>query len=154
MSDQSRQRPGAETVVREATGDDVAELNRLNAAFNGGDEPAAALAARLADPARVELALVAEREGRLVGFAGLRVVPGLFYAEPQAELTELYVEAAFRRQGIGRALVEAAVRRATEAGATGMTVRTGDDNAEAIALYQRCGFFPDDISLWRQLGPE
>lgn len=139
-------------IIREATTDDAAGLARLNAAFNYTSDPPQALAARLADPRRVETALVAERDGRLVAFAGLRVVPGLFYAEPQAELTELYVEDDVRRLGIGRALVEEAARLAQQAGATGMVVRTGADNEPALRLYRASGFEPDDVSLWKTLG--
>jgi ribosomal protein S18 acetylase RimI-like enzyme len=138
--------------IRIAAIADAPELARLNAQFNGSSDPPEALAARLTDPRRVETALVAERDGRLVAFAGLRVVPGLFYAEPQAELTELYVDEDVRRMGIGRALVDEAVRLARQAGATGIVVRTGGDNEPALRLYRASGFEPDDVSLWKTLG--
>lgn len=88
-----------EIRVYPATPADAAELVRLNALFNGQQEPPEQLAARLRDPQRVETPLLALVEGRVAGFAAVRVVPCVFYPEPYAELTELYVEAEFRHWG-------------------------------------------------------
>lgn len=139
--------------VRVATAEDAADLARLNAAFNGASEPAEALAARLADPARTEMALLAQVEGRAVGFAGLRLSPGLFYPEPRAELTELYVDPEHRRQGVGRTLTAYAEQLARAAGATELFVLTGFDNAEALALYRELGFADRELALRKELRP-
>lgn len=129
--------------IRLADVNDAVELNRLNAAFNEADEPPERMAARLADPRRVETAVVAEIDGKLIGFAGLRVVHSLFYPEPQAELTELYVESAYRHQGVGRVLALRAEELARAAGAVELVVVTDQDNREAQALYDRLGYIPD-----------
>lgn len=138
-------------TVRPAEITDAAELARLNAAFNESVEPPEAYAQRLQDLRRVETPLLAEVAGRAVGFAAVRVVPSVFYAEPRAELTELYVEPEFRRLGVARALVASAENLARQLGAHSLVVLTGDDNEPALELYQALGFELDDISLSKSL---
>src|SRR5215216_173028 len=104
-------------TIRMATPDDAAALAHLNAAFNGIDEPPDQLAARMPAVRDIETALLAEYDGELAGFACLRVVPCLLYPAPYAELTELYIEPAYRRRGVGRALIAAVERLARERGA-------------------------------------
>jgi len=92
-------------IIRTATPADAGDLARMNAAFNGVSDSAAQIAARLVACADIEVAIVAELDGQVGGFACVRVVPCVLYAEPYAELTELYVDPAFRRRGLGRALI-------------------------------------------------
>jgi len=46
----------------------------------------------------------------------------------------------FRSQGIGKKLLDHAQHKALEAGKKGLSLIVADNNAGAIALYQRCGF--------------
>jgi ribosomal protein S18 acetylase RimI-like enzyme len=136
--------------TRSAEADDAAALARLNAAFNDTSDPPEQIAARLRDPRRVETPIFAEIDGQIVGFAAVRIVPSILYAEPQAELTELYVEAEYRRRGVGRALIDHAVRLAREAGADALLVLTGLDNEEAQRLYHATGFEDYGLALYRR----
>jgi ribosomal protein S18 acetylase RimI-like enzyme len=54
-------------------------------------------------------------------------------------LYELSVGADHRRQGVGRALVDALVELARERGCYGMWVATEPDNAAALATYRAAG---------------
>lgn len=141
-------------VVRIATEADGAELARLNAAFNDVYEPPETVCARLTDPGQVEIALIAKDGARGVGFAGLRVVPALFYKAPSAELTELYVEPAARRQGVGRRLVALALEIARDRGARELRVLTSPDNEAGRALYRSMGFKENDISMTKTITPD
>jgi len=136
-----------EVITHVATSDDAQELARLNRAFNGVDEPPERLAVRLCDPQRVETPLLAEVDGRVVGFASLRVVPCVFYATPHAELTELFVEPGYRRRGIGRALVAHAERLAQERGAEELGVLTGFTNLEGQAFYRAVGYTDRELAM-------
>lgn len=139
-------------TIRRATANDAAELARLNALFNGSSDAPEILSSRLSDMDCPETALLGEWRGRVAGFAAVRLTRGLFYVEPHAELTELYVEDGARREGLGRALVEAVARLAWQAGAAELWVLTGVDNQPAHSLYLSCGFQPAEVALSKALG--
>jgi len=129
----------------------LAQLVRLNALFNGASDSTEQIAARLADPRRVETAILAEIDGHIVGFAALRLVPCIFFTEPYAELTELYVDEGYRRQGIGQALVVHVERLARDAGARQMLILTDFYNNAAQSLYRAMGYVHYDIALTKDL---
>jgi ribosomal protein S18 acetylase RimI-like enzyme len=135
--------------IEDAAG--LAELARLNALFNGVCDSAEQIAARLANPHRVETAILAEIDGRIIGFTALRIVPCIFFAEPYAEVTELFVEENYRHQGAGRALVVHAERLAQEAGARQMLILTDFYNNIAQSLYRSMGYVHYDIALCKDL---
>jgi putative acetyltransferase len=61
-----------------------------------------------------------------------------------AELKRLYVQPNARRDGIGRALLGAAVEAARESGARAVVLETMAEFAEAFALYRSVGFVPSE----------
>ncbi len=58
----------------------------------------------------------------------------------EGEILTLAVAPAFRRQGVGRALVEAAAAEASRRGARAMFLEVAEDNPAAIALYEAAEF--------------
>ena len=80
---------------------------------------------------------VAERDGRPVGFVGIRVYP-----EAKGEIDMLAVDPAAHGQGIGTALTRYAIDRLREAGVTLAWVYTGGDPGHAAArrTYEKAGF--------------
>jgi ribosomal protein S18 acetylase RimI-like enzyme len=75
-----------------------------------------------------------------VGFALFRLRPSLWARAADAYLEELYVVPEQRRQGIGRALLEASIDAAREASANHFELTTGETDKEARALYESQGF--------------
>ena len=73
------------------------------------------------------------------GFAQLRFRPWV-YDGLHSYLEELYVVPARRGRGLGRALLEAAIEAAREAGATHMELGTSEDDRAARQLYESAGF--------------
>jgi ribosomal protein S18 acetylase RimI-like enzyme len=66
-------------------------------------------------------------------------------------LYELAVDEAFRRRGVGRALVERLAALARDAGCYGMWVVTDADNRAARATYERTGGVPETeqvVEVW------
>jgi ribosomal protein S18 acetylase RimI-like enzyme len=138
-------------IIRLAIPADAGDLARMNAAFNGVSDSAVQVAARLVACAEIETALVAELDGQVGGFACVRVVPCVLYVEPYAELTELYVEPEFRRQGVGRALIAYAERLARARGAADLIIMTAVGNAAAQALYRAAGYDSYAVALNRKV---
>ena len=65
------------------------------------------VAARMLACQSVLTTFLGEIDGQPVGFACLRLVPHIQGDEPYAELTDIYVDAPFRRHGVARALIAA-----------------------------------------------
>ncbi len=84
------------------------------------------------------LLLVAEATGDpgrlVVGYVGLWLLG------EEAHISTLAVDPGYRRRGIGRQLLQAALDRATAAGAQAVTLEVRVSNAPAIALYRSFGF--------------
>jgi len=75
-----------------------------------------------------------ERAG---GCVGMRLL-----APRTAEMKRLYVRAAYRGRGLGRALAEAAIMSAREAGCERIVLDTLPKMREAQALYRALNFVP------------
>ena len=90
--------------------------------------------------------LIAYEKERAVGF-----VSGVEVTHPdkgtEMFLYELAVDGPFRRNGIGRALVERLVTVARAAGCYGMWVLTDPDNDAGLATYRRAGALEESASI-------
>jgi ribosomal protein S18 acetylase RimI-like enzyme len=75
--------------------------------------------------------------------AGLAVVAPAWDASPKdAGLYSVWVAPHARGQGVGEALLRAAIHAARAAGFARLVLEVGDLNAPAVALYARLGFEP------------
>jgi len=134
-------------VIREARSDDegrVLELLPLipaNASLSPAEIQAAAQ--RFRESLAMDV-LVAEVDGEVVGFLVLSFVPAI--SGLRALIDDLAVDPTYRRQGIGAALVEAAVQRASRRGATHLLVDTSRGDPVAREFYQACGFEAEGIA--------
>lgn len=82
-------------------------------------------------------ALVAEREGRLLGLVHYLFHRNTNRIEPVCYLEDLFTAEAARGKGVGRALVEAVYERARAAGVTRVYWLTEETNATARRLYDQ-----------------
>jgi ribosomal protein S18 acetylase RimI-like enzyme len=74
------------------------------------------------------------------GFAQLRYRGQIYSDAPAAYLEELYVAAPKRGEGLGRALLEAAMEEARERGADHIDLGTAESDTAARGLYESAGF--------------
>ena len=86
-----------------------------------------------------ELELVAFAVGRVLGTAGIDAVGSRYKVAHRAEFGISLLQEAWGL-GIGRAMTEACIRCAREAGYAQLELTVVADNERAIALYQRAGF--------------
>ncbi len=86
--------------------------------------------------------LLAERTGHLVAFASvtLGATHGLVAKGPSAELSRLYVQSPFIRQGVGSLLLRHVEALASAAGASTLWLTAWVGNARALAFYASQGY--------------
>lgn len=114
-------------------------------ALHHGDQPCVSLTTLNRDlfgPYPWALALVAERDSALVGYAILARSVQLQFAKRRMDLHHLFIADTHRSKGIGTALVQAAVARAQAEGCAWITVGTAPNNPQAAAFYPKQGFEP------------
>ncbi|MBW7959221.1 MAG: N-acetyltransferase [Candidatus Promineofilum sp.] len=88
---------------------------------------------------RADCRLVARRDGRVVGWTALSPVSWRSVFGGVAEVS-IYVAAAARRQGIGRALLTALVADSEAAGLWTLQSGIFPENEASVALHLSCGF--------------
>jgi ribosomal-protein-alanine N-acetyltransferase len=94
------------------------------------------------------VALLAECEGRLAGFAVGSLVLDV------CDLESIVVAEEFRRRGIGTALLDAVVAWSRERGGLHLELEVRVSNHPAIALYERHGFVRDGVRRGYYRDPE
>ena len=78
--------------------------------------------------------LVAERDGRLIGFAGAHIILD------EGHVTNVVTEPGERGRGVGRALMRSLLQYAANLGARCLTLEVRASNQAAVGLYRTLGF--------------
>ena len=145
-------RPGV--LVREASRDDLPALltmwdelrimgSRLERVMPTSDESAVLERLDAVDKDPCSRALVAVVDGEVAGMAVLSVTPYAPLFDQQAiHAHYLHVRDGFRRQGVGKALLAAAVAFADEAGAEHVITSVLPQMRDTQRFYARLGFGP------------
>ena len=133
-----------EWTVRRAGPDDAPQAARLlhdfNTEYDDFTPGVPALTARLEDLVGAGEAVVLLGGDGPDGIAVLRFRPALWTESLDAYLEELYVAPALRGQGLGRALLDATLKTARDAGASFIHLGTSEDDTAARGLYESAGF--------------
>jgi GNAT superfamily N-acetyltransferase len=141
-------------AIRDASTADLPDIARLYEA-SGLDLPGSTDIDRLADAwqrqrretpgARVLLAM---HGGRTVGTLGVFVLPLLAHGGAPAALVEgVAVDPALQGQGVGRALMDAAMQIARDAGCYKLALSSNLKRDSAHAFYRRLGYTQHGISF-------
>lgn len=137
-------------IIRSAIRSDLGAILRLLRDL-GDTAPARTSAVRMSSAAvrawtRIETdpdrtVLVAERRGQIIGTLDLIIMANLTHdASPWAIVDNVVVDAGCRRSGVGRALVEDALDRATRAGCYKVELVSHESRQGAHAFYTALGF--------------
>lgn len=92
---------------------------------------------RFLDPDEPMFAIVAVREGRIVGLAHCLFHRSMTRIENVCYLSDLFTLGSVRGQGIGRALIGGVVERARAAGSTRLYWQTHETNVAGRRLYDK-----------------
>lgn len=135
--------------LRRAVRADVPEILRLIRALAEYEKLAsdvvateAALAETLFGATPAAEVLLAEEDGRAVGFALFFQNYSTFLAKPGIYLEDLFVEPAYRGRGLGKTLLSAVARLAVERGCGRFEWAVLDWNEPAIGFYRSLGARP------------
>ncbi len=140
------------TTVRPASGEDAAALVPLLEALGypaGPDGVGARLPLLLDNPDAT--ALVAVRDGGVVGLITAHSFTSIHAHAPIVWITTLVVAADARRAGVGGAMVGAVEDWARGRGATRVSLSTGLHRDDAHAFYQRSGYVASGTRFSRSL---
>ena len=107
----------------------VARLERENFSLPWSEN---VLSSELKTP--LSLWVVATNDGAVIGYVGAQIVPD------EADMMNLAVDAQYRRQGIGKALVEHLIASLQERMVRSLTLEVRVSNAPAVSLYEGMGF--------------
>jgi len=122
-------------VIRPAGPPDAGPIADLELDNLGADAWSASLvAAGVSGELPTVSYLVAEVDGRVVGYAAASVVAEI------AELQRIAVDGAHRRTGLATALLEGVLSLARGGGADRVLLDVREDNAGALAFYEAAGF--------------
>tara|TARA_R110002110_G_scaffold16086_2_gene70497 strand:- start:3562 stop:4008 length:447 start_codon:yes stop_codon:yes gene_type:complete len=130
-------------IVRAAKASDQADWARLYAGYAAfyrveqSDAMRAKVWSWVTDPQAEVRALVAERDGRLIGLAHYRCYARPLAASVGGFLDDLFVDADARGSGAARLLIEALTAIGREEGWTVLRWITAPDNDRARALYDQ-----------------
>lgn len=108
------------------------------------------VAAALADHDDQHPVFVAERAGRVVGFAAAGTRRH-WAGDTDAYIGELTVAPDHTHRGVGRALVHAVESWARGCGHARITLETGAGNVGARAFYRQLGYTEEEVVLTRAL---
>lgn len=133
--------------VTEVTPELIEAFDRLIPQLSRSNPPPSAdeLAFIIESPASV--LLMAEEDGVILGSLTLALfrIPTAM----RAWIEDVVVDDAARGKGVGRALNEAALERAREAGAATVDLTSRPSREAANRLYQRIGFEKRDTNVYR-----
>ena len=127
--------------VREARPEDGLAVLRLVAQLGypvESEEGLRTYAAVLTDPANT--VLIYEDDRGIQGLISLNIRPQLHHAAPVATIDEFVVDEARRGQGVGTALLEAAIAYCRQKGCVVIDVTSANHRQASIRWYVRRGF--------------
>lgn len=83
---------------------------------------------------------VAERNGRVVGMVTVQLVVSTAEGRFSGLIEDLVISSAYRRRGLGKALLKAAVKWAHSMGATRVQLLADGRNVPALIFYRKQGW--------------
>jgi len=141
--------------IRSAGPGDVPAITRLVREMAAGEGEASPVDEHyvrhfLASPVSGALLALDGREA--VGLLSYGLTPGLFHAADSGLIELLVVTSSRRGEGIGRRLVETALRLFQEAGCAEASVSTGEANGPAQSVYRAAGLTESSLLLETHFG--
>ncbi len=136
--------------IRLSIPEDASGLKILNDIFNGKDCNSLSGISESLKKNKLETVVVAEQDGKLVGFCCGHLFCSFCYDCYYGEITELFVLEDFRRQGVARLLMMFLEKELTKKGAVNFQLFTGKTNDAAKLFYRSIGYKESKEQLFRK----
>jgi len=95
-----------------------------------------------------QIPLVAEKNGVIVGYLQITFIPGLSRAGKwRGQLESVRVDSKYRNQGVGRTMVEHAIRLCRERACGLVQLTTDCRRADAKRFYEKLHFEPSHVGM-------
>ena len=131
-------------MVRLATVNDAEQLNILNIEFNGEGEAGIENIRDSLRNNKQEVVIVAEEDAILVGFVCVQLKKSFCYDDYMPEITEVYVNPAYRKRGIAGEMIFFAENYCSKNYPVHkFELLTGKENFVAQSVYSRLGYIDD-----------
>lgn len=132
-------------MIRLAEITDAENLLILNENFNGKGETTLDNVIKSLENNQQEIVIVAAENNKLVGFVCVQIKRSFCYDNIMPEITEVFVEEGYRRNGIASEMLDFAENYCKEHyNFTHFELLTGVENNEAQTLYNKLGYNDDN----------
>jgi ribosomal protein S18 acetylase RimI-like enzyme len=128
-----------QATIRKLRVEDIEQVNQLYERYMPINASRALILRRAIERDDSEM-LVAEKEGNIVGVLDQVFYSDLLHNGACSNILFLYVAEPFRRQNVGRLLLDSALNSAAARGVIEVHVSTRTGNLPAITLYEKAGF--------------
>jgi ribosomal protein S18 acetylase RimI-like enzyme len=126
--------------IRLANPCDAPELKLLNDMLNGMDLSTVESVEDSIKSNKNEIVAVAEFDGKIIGQCCGQIIWSICYKIKYGEITEFFVHPDYRRQGIGKLLIEFVQNELVKIGITDFYLYSGASNETAHKFYRSAGF--------------
>jgi GNAT superfamily N-acetyltransferase len=140
-------------VVRPCAPEDAAAVSALlgELGYEVSSQAAAERVLRLNETGS-DPTFIAGEDGQPLGLIALHRCHMIQYRTPVVRITALVVHQRARRRGIGRLLIDHALRWAKQRGCELVELTSALNRAEAHAFYRDLGFEPNSLRFCKSLG--
>lgn len=136
--------------IRLAGPNDAASLFEMNERFNGaGNTSQELLEDSIANNGQ-ETVFIATVDGAAAGFCCAQLFKSMCYRSFYVEITELFVEEKYRKQGGATALMGFAEDYFKDKNVKGYQLFTGKQNEIAQAFYEKNGYVKSEEQMYRK----
>ena len=137
-------------VIREASSDDVNGIIEVLKTSYLQDEAWARKALEKLLATENYVILVAELDGKIVGFIDYYILPSVWEKWNEATINYLFIDKEYQGRGIGSKLLKEVIKQTDKMRIMELHVGTEKENKRAIRLYKKHGFRKEYLLLERE----
>lgn len=136
--------------IYKAAVSDADALLILNEKFNGEGCATLERIKTMLTKSKAETVFIAKCDEKAVGFCCTQLFESMCYNVNYVEITELFVEEAYRGCGVGTKLIEFTEEYFSDSNVEAFQLFTGNENFDAQRFYEKQGYRKNDEIMYRK----